>query len=85
MVTPGDDRALELVHRLQALTLQRFGDRVGQPGTDGPRLRRERERTEVIELGLVDEAEQLVEVLIGLAREADHDRRAKRQVGNPRA
>ena len=64
-----------------ALFLDLFGHRVGQRVGGGALDRLEAERADAVELGFVEPVEQILEILLGLAGEADDEARADRDVG----
>ena len=74
-------RRLSLTEAGAALFLQRFGHRIRQSVGCGARDRRESEAADAIELRLLEPVEQLLEIRVGLAGEADDEGRADGDVG----
>ena len=68
-----------------ALFLDLFGHRAGQGVGGGALDRLEAEGADAVELGLVEPVEQIFEILLGLAGEADDEGRADGDVGADRA
>ena len=67
---------------MEALSLRLLIDLIGKRRGARPLLRREREGPDVVELGLLEHVEKLLELIFGLAGEADHDRGAQRDAGD---
>src|ERR1700731_75230 len=82
LVFPGSDRALKLGQSLQPLPLHRFVHILRVLRRPCSFLRRGREPAPALELHLLEELEQLLELFIGLTREADDARSADRDIGD---